>query len=40
MATAAKGEEDVMEMVDEAALMDEHRQYGHGVLTEKDLDEK
>ncbi len=27
-------------MVDAAALEDEQRQYGHGALTEKDLDEK
>ena len=40
MATAAKDDDEDMDIPEEAAQLDEHRQYGHGTLTEKDLDEK
>ncbi|KAI9876992.1 MAG: DNA ligase (ATP) [Pleopsidium flavum] len=40
MADGAKEEDNDTEMADEAALLDERRQYGHGALTEKDLNEK
>lgn len=40
MANAGKGDEEDMDIPEESAQLDERRQYGHGTLTEKDLDEK
>lgn len=40
MANTAKGDEEDMDIAEEAAQLAEHRQYGRGTLTEKDLDEK
>lgn len=40
MANAATGDEEDMDVLEETAQQEERRQYGHGTLTEKDLDEK
>lgn len=40
MADEEQGDEGDMDIPDETAQLNEHRHYGYGTLTEKELDEK